>query len=152
MLLREKDRVEYARYVLTGHIFPMGAKEITSSPTFLDPPDSAILYVKAQVESIFCAVDLARQLDFEGSFVSYIEKVFISNLENLRKPIREGQIKITLKVGNISAGNKTVETQEMRQAQVDWSNIPDYLTTHDFFSIARQCSAKGTKHSFHLMN
>ena len=82
----------------------MGAKEITSSPTFLDLPDSAeVLYVKAQVESIFCAVDLARQLDFEGSLVSYIEKVFNNNLENLRKPIREGQIKITLKVGNISA-------------------------------------------------
>ena len=66
LLLREKDRVEYARYVLTGHIFPMGAKEITSSPTFLDPPDSAeVLYVKAQVESIFCAVDLAGHLDFD---------------------------------------------------------------------------------------
>ena len=33
-------------------------------PTFLDPPDSAeVLHVRAQDESIFCAVDLARQLD-----------------------------------------------------------------------------------------
>ena len=76
------------------------------SPTFLNPPDSAeVHYVRAQDESIFCAVDLARQLDFEGSLVSYIEKVF-NNLENLRKPIRQGQINITLKVGNISAVNK----------------------------------------------
>ena len=77
--------MEYARYVLTGHIFLMGAKEITSSPTFLDPPDSAILYVKAQVESIFCAVDLAGHLDFDGSLVSYIEKIFINNLEKLEE-------------------------------------------------------------------
>ena len=63
-------------------------------------------------------MDLARQLDFEGSFVSYIEKVFINNLYHLRKAIREGQIRIALKIGNISAGNKTV-VREMRPAQVD---------------------------------
>ena len=27
-----------------------------------------------------------------------------------------------------------------------------FLTTKDFLSIARLCSAKGTKHSFYLMN
>ena len=27
-----------------------------------------------------------------------------------------------------------------------------FLNTKEFFSIARLCSAKGTKHSFHLMN
>jgi len=84
--------VEYARYVLSGHIFLMVA-----------PPFLTLL-----IRRRFSTSELRMRtfFDFEGSLVSYIEKVFNNNLENLRKAIREGQIKITLKVGNISAGNK----------------------------------------------
>ena len=108
LLLREKDRVEYARYVLTGHIFLMVA-----------PPFLTLLIRRRfstselRVRAFFAPfILLARQLDFEGSLVSYIEKVFNNNLENLRKPIREGQIKITLKVLLAKNGCKGDPTDE----------------------------------------
>ena len=83
-----------------------------------------------------------------------IEKKFISNLNNLRKHVKENQIKITLSVANISADNKAVlsEIKRLEPMLIDWSNIPDYFTIPDFFSVARRCSTEKTKHSFHMMN
>ena len=76
-------------------------------------------------------------------------KRFIDNLSSLKKNINEDQIRITVSVATISPANRAT-VDEIRK--LDWSNLPDYLTTQDFFSAARLCSAEGTKHSFHLMN
>lgn len=154
LLLRKKDRVEYARYILTGQIFLSGAKKVTGNPTFLVPPNSDIHYVGASNESIYAAVDLAGELNYEGSLLASIENKFMSNLDKLRKHVKESQIEITLSVANISTDNKAVlaEIKRLEPALIDWSNIPDYFTIPDFFSTARQCSAEKTKHSFHLMN
>ena len=81
-------------------------------------------------------------------------KRFIDNLSSLKKNINEDQIRITVSVATISLANRAAldEIRKLEAATIDWSNLPDYLTTQDFFSAARLCSAEGTKHSFHLMN
>ena len=86
--------------------------------------------------------------------VSSIEKRFIDNLSRLKKNIIEDQIRISASVATISPTNRATldEIRKLEAATIDWSNLPDYLTTKDFFSAARLCSVEGTKHSFHLMN
>ena len=154
LLLKKRDRVEYARYILTGQIFLSGAKKVTGNPTFLSPPNSDVHYYRASDESIYSAVDLVGEFNYEGSLLASIENKFISNLNNLRKHVKENQIKITLSVANISADNDAVlsEIKRLEPALIDWSNIPDYFTIPDFFSVARRCSTEKTKHSFHMMN
>ena len=59
-----------------------------------------------------------------------------------------------MSVATISAENKALltEIKRLKPAGIEWSNIPDYLTIPQFFSIASECSVEGTRHSFHLMN
>ena len=59
-----------------------------------------------------------------------------------------------MSVATISAENKALltEIKRLKPAAIECSNIPDYFTIPQFFSIASQCSVEGTRHSFHLMN
>ena len=152
MLLRERDRVEYARYVLRGQIFLGGSDSFTGNPTFLPPQHLSSSYLPPTNESVYCT--FSGELHSENFMFASIEKRFLRNLANLRKHIKENQIKITLSAGTISADNKAVlsEIKGLKPAGIEWSNIPDYLTVQEFFSIARRCSVEGTRHSFHLMN
>ena len=153
LLLSKRDRIEYARYILSGQIFLAGAKNITGNPTFLRC-DHLSHYIPPSNESIFRTLNMSGELIYEGSLLASIEKRFLCNLENLRKRVKENQIKITLSVATVSADNKAVltEIKKLKPAAIEWSNLPDYFTIPQFFSIASQCSAEGTRHSFHLMN
>ena len=152
MLLRERDRVEYARYVLRGQIFLGGSDIFTGNPTFLPPQRLSSSYLPPTNESVYCT--FSGELYSESFMFASIEERFLNNLANLRKHIKENQIKIKLSAGKISADNKTVlsEIKGLKPAGIEWSNIPDYLTVQEFFLIARRCSVEGTRHSFHLMN
>ena len=152
LLRNKRDRVECARYILTGEIFLAGpSQKTTGNPTFYPPPNSN--YSNPTNESIYSTVDIAGDFNFEGLLLASIERRFKSNLEQLRKLIKENQVKITLSVATISADNKEVlaKIRTLAPARIDWSNIPDFFTIPDFFSIASQCSTEGTKHSFHLI-
>ena len=144
--------MEYARYVLRGQIFLGGSDSFTGNPTFLPPQHLSSSYLPPTNESVYCT--FSGELHSENFMFASIEKRFLRNLANLRKHIKENQIKITLSAGTISADNKAVlsEIKGLKPAGIEWSNIPDYLTVQEFFSIARKCSVEGTRHSFHLMN
>ena len=154
MLRSKRDRVEYACYLLKGQIFIGGTSEedLTGNPTFLYPPNLSHSYTIAVNENIYCT--LSGDLNSESSTFASIEKRFSSNLTDLRMHIKENQIKIKLSAGKISADNKAVlsEIKGLKPAGIEWSNIPDYLTIQEFFSIARSFSVEGTRHSFHLMS
>ena len=151
MLKSKRDRVEYARYILTGEIFLQGARKTTGNPTFFTPSDQPF-YQRCE-ENIFHSVDI-NKLDYKDSLLTSTEKRFQDNLLKLKKNIKEGQIRVTVSTASISPSNKAIldEIKRLEPATIDWSNLPDYLTTKDFFSTARLCSVEGTNHSFHLMN
>ena len=109
-------------------------------------------YLPPTKESVYHT--FSGDLNSESSFLASIEKRFLGNLANLRRHIKENQIKITVSVATISADNKALlgEIKGLKPTGIEWSNIPDYFTIQEFFSIARRCSVKGTRHSFHLMN
>ena len=58
-------------------------------------------------------------------------KRFIDNLSSLKKNINEDQIRITVSVATISLANRAAldEIRKLEAATIDWSNLPDYLTT-----------------------
>ena len=39
----------------------------------------------------------------------------------------------------------------LKPAQIDWSNIPDYMTNKVFIKLAKLCSSPDTIHSAHFM-
>ena len=152
-LLSKMDRLEYARYILKGQIFiAAGAENLTGNPTFTLP--KGVSCIPASNESIYCTMENAGDLDSGRSLFASIERRFVDNLANLRRRVKENQIKITLSEATISADSKEVlkKIKSLNPAGIEWSNLPDYFNIPDFFSTARQCSVEGTKHSFHLMN
>ena len=153
MILSKRDRLDYARYILKGQIFLGGSKDLTGNPTFLPPRYLFVgSFLPPTNESIYCT--FSEDPNSASSLLASIEKRFLGNIANLRELIKEKQIKISLSVATISDDNQAVlgEIKGLNPAAIEWSNIPDYLTFEEFFSVARKCSVQGTKHSFHLMN
>ena len=102
-LKSKRDRVEYARYILTGEIFLQGARKTTGNPTFFPPPDEPF-YQRCE-ENIFHSVDI-NNFDYKDSLLTSIEKRFQDNLLKLKKNIKEGLIGVTVSTASISPSNK----------------------------------------------
>ena len=99
MLKSKRDRVEYARYILTGEIFLQGARKTTGNPTFFPPSDES--FYQSSEESIFHSVDI-NKLDYKDSLLTSIEKRFQDNLLKLKKNIKEGLVRVTVSTASIS--------------------------------------------------
>ena len=122
MLKSKRDRVEYARYILTGEIFLQGARKTTGNPTFFTPLDESF-YQRCE-ENIFYSVDI-NKLDYKDSLLTSTEKRFQDNLLKLKKNIKEGQIRVTVSTASISPSNKAIldEIKRLEPATIDWSNL-----------------------------
>ena len=44
------------------------------------------------------------------------------------------------------------EVRDLNPERIDWSNLPDYMTIENFFSMAKLCSTSKTEHTFHLLS
>ena len=151
-LAHEVDRTDYAHYLFTGQVFVPRSSKLTGNPTFFCLPE-VYKNMKKGDENVFHSLDI-KSLSYHKSLKITIEKRFTEQLEKLRKSIEEGQLVVTVKVKMLRPGMAEFfhEIQEKDPAQINWSNIPDYLVPKDFFEMARQCSGKSTQHSLHLMN
>ncbi len=68
--------------------------------------------------------------------------------------IIEKKLKCQFKVGEFRVDNEEIlcEVKDLDPEIIDWSNVPDYLSTDDFFEMANMCDGKATLHTLHFMN
>ena len=152
-LAEGRDRVFYSRYLLTGHLFLPEGSRLAGNPTFFCLPQGYSNYQKTKVENIFYTIQV-ESLDYKLSLKATLEERFTRLLDKFKGTISRGDIKISMEVETMSPGMNRVisEIQKLNPAQVDWSNVPDYLAVKDFFQMAKQCSGEATRHTFHSMN
>ena len=151
-LCNSTDRVEYARYLLTGKVFLGESDRLTGNLTWFCLPKEYLNF-KKDGENIFHSIDVSS-LDYTDTLIQTVEATFTHKLLMLRENINSGKLSVQLATKKLAPEMKETfeEIQALNPAQIDWSNVPDYLCVQDFFIMAKQCSGETTKHTFHLMN
>jgi hypothetical protein len=152
-LRRRVDRVDYARYLLTGRAFLPGQGAATGNPTFFCLPPEYSGYKKGD-ENLFHSIDV-NSLNWKESLKTAMEQRFKLLVTVLRRNLTEGKLSISIEVKELAPERTDVfdEIQQLNPAQIDWSNVPEYLGAPEkFFLMARMCSGDATRHTFHLMN
>ncbi len=148
----EHDRVDYAKYVLTGHIF--GREEcdyMYGNLTMFALPDSCKEYIREK-ESLFFTI----AIDFFGYTTTLLESVTLkikSGLRRLIEHIQNQSVMCTFATENLSMSSMQVLTDisKMNATAIDWSNIQEYLNLDNFFKMAEACDGTNTAHSLHFM-
>ena len=149
----EKDRIDYARYVFTGHIFGKNDKDyIHGNVTMFSLPTEYDNYQR-QDENFFAALSL-RNFTYCSSLLASITDQFMVAMTNLMEHIKNQKIVCTFMLRDLSLSNKAAldEIKDLDAKVLDWSNIPDYLPAKDFFAMAKACDGTDTTHSLHYMN
>ena len=114
MLKSKRDRVEYARYILTSEIFLQGARKTTGNPTFFTPSDQPF-YQRCE-ENIFHSVDI-NKLDYKDSLLTSIEKRFQDNLLELKKNIKETRKSKRDATKRLELAEQRCEAAELQKAK-----------------------------------
>eukprot|EP00092_Neocalanus_flemingeri_P007224 GFUD01007803.1.p1 GENE.GFUD01007803.1~~GFUD01007803.1.p1 ORF type:complete len:624 (+),score=105.13 GFUD01007803.1:137-2008(+) len=152
-LKREKDRIDYARYLLTGEMFlEETIGEIVGNSTMFSLPEKFEDHKKRE-ENFFHTIPLDDVEWNHDLFVS-VEKFLTTKLIILKDLIKKKELLVKMHSRRFDEEQLDVldEVKELNPDRIDWSNLPDYMRIDDFFSMARSCSASQTEHSFHLMN
>ena len=147
------DRVDYARYLLTGEIFlgPTSKRTVGNVTVFCMPKGFA--HFDRDSENIFYTLAL-NEIKYEGSLVNTVKKLFVAHARKLRSFVQNG--KTTIKLYHKAIRLREVDTlrqiNALKPAMINWSNLPDCMIQTNFFAIAMTCSGIDTQHQFHLCN
>ncbi len=149
----EKDRIEYARYLSTGHIFGNEKSDyIYGNLTMFTLPDSFRNF-KREEENFFAAIAL-DSLEYDTSLLKSVSKKVKTGLRNLMDNIQNESVTCRFEVIDFSLERKDTlkEIKGMNAKAIDWSNISDYISHDEFFKMARACDGPKTTHFLHFMN
>ena len=147
------DRVDYARYLLTGEIFlgPTSKRTVGNVTVFCMP--KGFEHFERTPENIFYTLAL-KEIKYEASLTSTVKKLFMAHARKLRSFVQNGKttIKLYHKVIGLADEDTLEQIKALEPAVINWSNIPDYMVQTNFFVIAMTCSGIDTQHQFHLCN
>ena len=154
ILRYEKDRLAYARYVLTGQIFSKNDEDyVFGNVTMFSFPSDNYRYINQKEDNIFAALSL-KDFTYEGSLMESVTTKLTKGLATLMEHITNKRVICKFLFRDLSLDD--VETRhnikKLNARVIDWSNIPDYLTVNDFFTMAKICNGSDTTHSMHFMN
>ncbi len=152
-LLTKQDRVEYARYIGTGHLFGIKKEDYIFGNLSMFSLPASFEGFKREEESILAAISMDRFEYTTSLFASVIQKVK-TGLRTLIQHIQNNYIVCEFRDADMSLEKRELfETiKDMNAKGIDWSNIPDYLKHDDFFKMAKACDGANTTHTLHFMN
>ncbi len=149
----EKDRVDYARYLITGHIFGNNKEDYTyGNPTMFSLPQFCSDF-HLNEENFFATLAMDF-LDYKSSLLVSVTQKVKTGLQELIQHIKRGSVVCRFSVEEFNIHNKEIlkNVKALDAAQIDWSNIPDYLDLNNFFDMAKACDGSKTIHTPHYMN
>ena len=150
----EKDRLAYARYLLTGHIFGKNEKDyVFGNVTIFSFPSDNYRYINRKEDNIFAALSL-KDFIYEGSLIESVTTKLTKGLATLIEHITNGRVicKFVFRDLNLEDVVTLEDIKKLNARVIDWSNVPDYLPVNDFFTMAKMCNGSDTTHSMHFMN
>ncbi len=151
--VNEIDRVEYARYISTGHIFGNSSSDYQyGNLTMFSLPKSCQKYIRGE-ENFFAALAL-DELTYNKSLLCSITEKITTGVQRLSENIQRKSIVCKFSKQNVCIKNIDVlqEIRNLNAKVIDWSSIPDFIPADDFFAMAHACSGSQTKHSLHYIN
>ena len=153
----EVDRVNYARYVITGYIFEEKEENLShGNRTMFSFPPNVNVTARDDHENFYYTFDVSNNFDIEykGSLKLSADTYMMKKMDMLRKLVNEKSLKMTFKQGFVSKTNPTLsmKIRSMNPTTIDWSNIPEYFFPNEiFFDMAKKMSGENTIHYLHLM-
>ena len=152
-LTEEIDRVQLARYYLTGELL---ASEVGSKTFFSNPPSQLHSYKRWNDECFLYSQNLPEIKDNGKSFLSSVVDDVLGKIALGKKNMVDGQglLKVHIYRNRINPENTALldEIKSLKPWVVVWSNLCDYFTRVDFIFMARYISDSETMHSGHTMN
>ena len=152
-LQHRQDRVDYARYIFTGCIFGSEGEEYVYGNTTLFSLPKGHENHDRQEESIFATISM-HGFTYNTSLMKSATELVFNGLLRLISTVRAEQVicKFDVKELKKDDTNTLQEIKRLNPLVIDWSNVPEYLTISDFFTMAMSCSGKNTTHQAHYMN
>ena len=153
-LKKECDRVDYARYLLTGTIFADENQVKHGNITMFCIPEN-LGVCKVDDEDFFNTFNFFHEeFSYRDSLMKSVERFMMDKTENLIQLISLRKLDMKFKAAQIGTKSKDLlrEIKDMKPYTVDWSNIPDYFCREEFLQMARAASTDETVHYFHMMN
>jgi hypothetical protein len=143
------DRVEMARYLLTGQLLDssMGSR-IMFEYGFMG-------YSKVNNENFIYSQNLFEmECRNPTSFLSNVLENIKQDIRKCRKSFIEGKIKLIIRLQEIlPSDDKTLkEIHDLKPDVVYWTNLCDYFCRSDFQKMVRAISSENTFHRIHSMN
>ena len=158
-LKNKEDRIQYARYLLTGILFVDEANITSGNVSMFLMPEDGKIYQRGMQENLFHTIDIhSRCFNSESSksmsFIEFTKTLIKKKLQIFRKMIQGDKIEICFNQENISVEDVKLakEIKQLNAARIEWSNIPDYLERNKFLQFAEKCSKKNTVHDIDVMN
>ena len=147
------DRMDYARYLLTGEVFLHPDARKTFGNVTMSCMPKGFEHFRKDSQSIFHTLVL-KDMTYESSLMSTVRKLFITQAKKFHLFVLDGKtiVKLYQKMVHIADLETLKQIKDLDPAMINWSNIPDYLRQTDFFETAQACSGAETQHHFHLMN
>ena len=157
-LKSEIDRVEYARYILTGYIFEEGEASLDcgNRTMFAVPPSLGVS--KKTGENFYNTLDDQGMIKFGFEYINSLkistDKFMIDKMKIVLNMVRKDRLRMTFHTGTVSPDNMALlnEIRGLNPYTIDWSNLPDYFSKKEFLRMAQSSSGEETVHYMHLMN
>eukprot|EP01114_Cavostelium_apophysatum_P000567 TRINITY_DN10513_c0_g1_i1.p1 TRINITY_DN10513_c0_g1~~TRINITY_DN10513_c0_g1_i1.p1 ORF type:complete len:468 (+),score=108.09 TRINITY_DN10513_c0_g1_i1:342-1745(+) len=155
---RAADRVDFARYALTGSLTVSGkpADQYANATMFHRPPG---VLPRPAMETIYHMLPFNEMIlspeftETRPPLMKFILEWTIDRIDRLIGWIRNGQIFITIHHATLSPKSPIVrEIAEMAPYTIHWSNLCDYIKVEDFHLMAKACSSPETVHYLYTMN
>ena len=147
------DRVDYARYLLTGEVFLRPDARKTFGNVTMSCMPKGFEHFRRDQHNIFHTLVL-QNMTYESSLMGTVRKLFTAKANKFRRFVLDGKIIVKLYQKTVHNADFKIlkQIKGLNPAMINWSNLPDYLRQKDFFETAQACSGAKTQHHFHLMN
>jgi hypothetical protein len=162
-LVEPQDRVQVARYILTGE-FPLmddqQQKNLIASITMFNynyiPPHrlSEFMFEMMPLDHIL-SKNNRKITPFLKAIYNFLEDSIAKVCAWLLTPTGKTEsIEIYLHFQSVNNDNPALHAsiRQLEPSTMSWSNIGDYIYAHDFHKLLRACSGKNTVHSMISMN
>ena len=147
------DRVDYARYLLTGEVFLRPDARKTFGNVTMSCMPKGFEHFKRDQHNIFHTLVL-QDMTYDSSLMGTVKKLFIAQADKFRRFVFDGKTIVKLYQKTVHNTDLQIlkQIKDLKPTMINWSNLPDYLRQKDFFETAQACSGAETQHHFHLMN
>ena len=146
---RETDRVDYARYLLTGIIFEETEESLITANRTMFVSGSKI----RQHEDFYFNIDtIYSKENISSSLKTSADTMMMQRMDLLKEMTKKGLLTMSFECARMCVEDAHLidRIKKMNPRTLDWSNLSDYCSKEDFLEMAKGVS--GDKTAVHYMH